>query len=456
MRRPGAVPSAGRASGWPKRVAFAVALAIAIAIAIGAVSGPRPILARPDEPHRLRERPGPAESRIAFGHGQSATVAGPARTTQTEGSYAWRRLSSPIGTRYAARAADGRIWLRSRSGNLDWLQAFSPDGRPLLSRASQDLIAAGAREIRAAGSLAEIWTVDAGGRIWLGPRVYDGSAWRVLAQDRDGQGFRLTWSEVSGLDADGEAVWVPFRSERSCAEQGTCVDIGLQAFDSDGPVAGRSVALADVPEAEALGLRAIYLPDARGTASAAVALARSQLHRRSERPGAEDYPLLGPPAEPGGLRNAGFLSTATQRPDGAPQALVWVEEQLPDGVTWRTVSAVWDDRAATWALLEDLGDGPLTADDPAHLRLVAAEWRPEADGLWCASTEGGVALRRLDGGWESVHDRGTIGLPADARILDLAAGADGRLWLVSDAGVWYYGPPPERILLQLPLLLRGR
>ena len=452
MRRPGPARKAGRRLLRPGLIA----IALIVSVALGEAGGSRRIGARgPDvllrpEPGRL-ETPWPEPKRLrAPGYG------GPLRAWQAVRPYAWQRLSSPAGVRYAARGSDGRVWLRALSDTEDWLQVYAPDGRRLLSLSSQALIEARWREIQAAGSLAEFWTVDSQNRIWLGPRYFDGAGWRSLAQNRSGQGFRLTWSAVSGLDADGGTVWVPFRSERDCAEQGTCVDSGLQAFDSEGALEGRAIALASVPEADALGLREVYLPAGLERASVAVALGRSQLHQLSARPNAFDHPFLGPPDEPGGLRNAGFLSTATQRPDGAPQAILWIEEQLREGLTWRTVTADWNDGAEAWGLVEDLSAGPLTAADPAHLRLVAADWRPEADGYWCASSEGSVAFHRTEGGWESTFDRDAIGLPARARILDLAAGAEGRLWLVSDAGIWYFGPVPDRFTLRLPLLLRGR
>jgi hypothetical protein len=107
---------------------------------------------------------------------------------------------------------------------------------------------------------------------------------------------------------------------------------------------------------------------------------------------------------------------------------------LPDGSAWRVV---WDaERGNALALLGEAGwqlvDAP-ALDALLGRRAARFTFAQTTDGLTWLGVDGGDRPSGLavlaDGGWTPV---GTLGSVVAPRVLDLAAGADGSLWVLAD------------------------
>jgi len=339
----------------------------------------------------------------------------------------------------------GVVWARSAGsgGASDAVVAIGADGRTRYRGPLEALIETRFETVRRLGSVADLWAVDPGGRVWLGPRFHDGSAWTVVARDGDGPLGRLRYDGRAFADADGQA-WVPFTATRTCPGLDPCDLRGLRAFTAAGQRS--EIMLGPAYEADGWGVADVHLQGAGDGSAGFAARAASRLALYLL-PAIEPipYPFLGPPANPGDLRNAGYATAAAGRPDGRLQVFTWVELQLPEGAQYRIFANTWHGGTTNpgWGDPEDLADCPLVGGGARDVRIVAAAWGRAAAGaqgeaLWLASSAGGVAQRR-DGRWPLAFTAREIGLGATARIRDLAVGPDGTLWLAADDGLYAYG-----------------
>jgi hypothetical protein len=306
-----------------------------------------------------------------------------------------------------------------------------------------------------AGSEPELWAVDDAGRIWLGPRYFDGRDWRTLARDRVTGDTRLTWGDVTLLDPARAMAWVPFRIETDdCPVGRDCVEIGLQAFDEHGEMPGEGFRLEYSAEAEARIPRGLHILAARRQDRGGIAFAPREILDLALADPRRHYPYLEIP-DPPGLRNAGFLSAAMRSPDGPYEAALWIElqDQQADP-TYMQVLARWSDGDARWLEASDLSASPLLDGDPANNFMVAGDWSADGRMQWFASSNGMAGARDRDGNWGPVFERTAIGMPAGARPLDLALALDDRVWLISDAGVFTYGVRSNAAPIYLPISLR--
>ncbi len=385
----------------------------------------------------------------------------------------WQRLPlAPAGADRATRASDGSLWIRASgrhpdpdgSPPADGLARYDAEGRLLFLGAASSFVEAERRELLQLGSVEELWSVDPAGRVWLGPRYHDGRRWTWLERDRQRDGLALRWSPGGALDPSWQ-YWVAFEQERSCPESGVCLQQGIQAFDAAGAIEVQRQIFDPEAEAARYALRSVFLLPDPEAEDVLPALALRALHRPPRQDSEVDYPLLGPP-EPGQLRNAGYRTAAARDAAGRPTAILYVEEQLPEGIRRRHLGSSWSP-ASGWDAPRDLAEGPLfeaAGVDPSQLRLVAADRMPApagsgAPGLWLASSAGGLAFRGDDGRWGAYFSAREIGLAPGERILDVTgvfAEEGPRIFLVSDSGSWYYGPELSRHRLLLPLVTKGR
>lgn len=354
------------------------------------------------------------------------------------------------GPSWVSRGWDGIIWIRFDPLGADETLAVGPEGLILTRGPTRELIASGHPRVRAEGSLRDFWSIDAAGRIWLGPAYHDGKAWRVLARDGRRGESQYRFEPQTLLDA-GDQAWVPYEIERSCGDPDGCLIRGLQAFGPEGPRSG--VFEFDTrSEADAYGLPWYFLlPMSGGRNASPVALGRQALYRLPN-PQPVDLPLLGTPV-PGGLRNSGYTTLAMRDEAGRPQVFTWVELQGRETVTPSLRVQSWEESRAAWTEPVELLDLPFSGSDPSTLRLVAGDRSPDGAALWLAASDGGVANRE-GGAWTRHFGRETIGLSSAARILDLAVGPDDAVWLVATDGVYRWGPEPRRFRLGLPWLAK--
>lgn len=289
-----------------------------------------------------------------------------------------------------------------------------------------------------AGTVDDVWAVDGAGRAWVGARFHDGSRWTVVGRDEiDPDG--ATRLEARAIVAADGLAWVPFTTAQACPGADPCDARGLAAFDGRGRRGG--LTFEPAYEADAFGLADVHL--LKPTADIApAAVGRMRLYVLPDTIGVA-HPLLGPPADPGGLRNAGYAGAASRRADGTLDIFTWVELQAPEGVSHHVFRNRWQPSAG-WDVPDDLSASPLFEGQTRNVRPSAAAWSPAVPGegesptLWLASSGGGVARWR-DGVWDARFEAADIGLPARSRIRDLAVGLDGTLWLAADDGLYSYG-----------------
>jgi hypothetical protein len=366
-------------------------------------------------------------------------------------NWVWTREAMPFARpQQVSRGRDGTLWIRFDPDGADETLAIGPEGLILARGATRDLIAANLPWLRAEGSLRDFWSVDLAGRVWLGPAYHDGRAWRVLARDGQRGESHYRFERQALLDAEDQA-WVPFEVKRECGDPEGCVIFGLQSFGPEGPRSG-AVELARVAEADAFGLPWYFLlPGAGGANAAVAALDRLALYRLPVVQ-AIALPLLGAPA-PGELRNAGYATLALRDESGRPQVFTWVEIQGRETITPSLLAQSWDERRSSWTESVDLTDAPFAPGGAGELRLVAGDRSPDGSALWLAASNGGLA-ERSQGAWTRRFGPDEIGLGSADRVLDLAVGNDGAIWLVATDGVHRWGPERRRFSLALPWLGR--
>jgi len=340
------------------------------------------------------------------------------------------------GVEALGQAVDGSVWIRlapSVGEDEPWAAALSPSGGTVVRPAPlRSLVASNLAWIRKLGDVEGFWSVDGGGRVWVGPAYHDGRRWTVLAKDGNLGGASLDYGWETLIDGRGN-VWVPFRLRREgCSDPADCIDDGLQAFGPEGP---RQLALDLAPSAaaEALGARR-YTLLSWGREAWALSPGAALRPPLAQPLG---YPLLGTP-QPGELRNAGYASAAWRGPKGGPQVALWVELQEPAGVREVHVLAAWDAAAAAWDQ-EALADCPLLGAPRREPRLTAGAHGAlsGSPALWLGSNRGEVALRWGAAWWH--WDAAAIGLSA-APIRSMLVDAAGGLWLGGPAGLARFGP----------------
>lgn len=353
--------------------------------------------------------------------------------------WAWQGWSGApaghAGVEALGQGADGSVWIRlaAAGGDEPWAAALAQSGgtmvRPMPLRA---LVEANLAWIRKLGDVEGFWSVDDGGRVWVGPAYHDGRRWTVLAKSATLGGARLDYAWETLIDGRGN-VWVPFRLQREgCSDPAACIDDGLRAFGPEGP-RPQALDLAPSADAEALGVRrfALLAWDQEAWALSPGAALRPPLAQ------ALSYPLLGTP-EPGNLRNAGYASGAWRGPKGGPQVALWVELQERTGVHEVQLLATWDAAVAAWEQ-EELVDCPILVAPRRSARLTAGAQGPlsGAAALWLGSSRGEVALRWGAAWWQ--WDAAAVGLPS-APIRAMLTDSGGQLWLGGPTGLARFGP----------------
>lgn len=354
--------------------------------------------------------------------------------------WAWRGWSGApaghAGVEALGQGADGSVWIRlaaAAGGDEPWAAALAPSGSTMVRPAPlRALVDANLPWIRKLGDVEGFWSVDDGGRVWVGPAYHDGRRWTVLAKSGTLGGARLDYAWETLIDGRGN-VWVPFRLQREgCSDPAACIDDGLRAFGPEGP-RQQALDLAPSAAAEALGVGrfALLAWEQEAWALSPGAALRPPLAQ------ALSYPLLGTP-EPGNLRNAGYASGAWRGPKGGPQVALWVELQERTGVREVQLLATWDAAVAAWEQ-EALADCPIVGPPRRDPRLTAGAqgMLSGAAALWLGSNRGEAALRWGAAWWQ--WDAAAIGLPA-APIRSLLADQSGQLWLGGPAGLARFGP----------------
>ncbi|RIL12269.1 hypothetical protein DCC79_02070 [bacterium] len=340
--------------------------------------------------------------------------------------------------------AGGGVWARALAApGSGWRSLGDPvvgidKGGKVRARGTlSTIVAQGHTGVVRTGTVEDLWAVDGAGRVWVGARFHDGARWTVVGRDESGPDGATRLEARAILDGTG-AAWVPFATASACPGTDPCDARGLAGFDARGRLG--SVTFEPLYEADAFGLADVHLR--AGNAAAPWAAARARIYALPETTGTP-YPLLGPPPNPGDLRNAGYAGAAARRADGGLDVFTWVERQVQTGVTYHVFRNRLDPDGS-WEAPDDLSAGPLFEGRVKTTRPAAAAWSPpDAAGgapaaLWLASSAGEVARWR-DGVWDVRFTGPEIGLTAGARIRDLAVGPDGTLWLAADDGLHSYG-----------------
>ena len=355
--------------------------------------------------------------------------------------WAWRPWTDApagsAGVQALSQAADGGIWVRldgADGADEPRVAALRPSGETMVQPAPiRTVVEANLALIRKLGSLEGLWSVDAGGRVWVGPAYHDGRRWTVLARDGTLGTARLDYGWDTLIDGRGN-LWVPYRLQREgCSDPAACVEDGLRAFGPEGP-RQQVLALAPSAAAEQLGAGRHSL---MSWGSDAWALAPGS----ALRPPLDqvlDYPLLGPP-EMGQLRNAGYATGAWRGPLGGPQVPLWVELQERTGIRELQLLATWNAATAAWEQ-EELTDCPVLAAPRRAPRLTAGA-RGQLGGvaaLWLGSNRGEVALRWASDWWQ--WDAAALGLPSTP-VRAMLTDKSGQLWLGGTGGLVRFGPP---------------
>jgi len=397
----------------------AVGLALAVLLARrGWVAAPSPAapptaLSASADPNRSAAAPAPADEAARPAGLKLMASAAPLPSTAV---------------RYAGVASDGTAWFRAApldASQPDTVVAVLPSGA---KSHYPDLRTAVERDyavIRAAGSMADFWGVDADGRVWIGPAYFDGQRWTEVAATADQAGGRVSYEDRVLVDSEGTA-WVPYRLETDCVVPGGCAVTGLAGFKPDGATAG-SLTFERPPDVDRLGLDSVFF--AQRDATLSIACAPKAFYGF---PGAQSFTYPGLRNTPGsGSLNSGYATAVTIAPSGAVEAFAWKQQTVdasPGTVTYSVTIYRWTGSQWQWTALTD---GPLFAGRARNTVVTAAAYAPDG-GLWLASSGNELAQKRGDA-WVDYFTPANS--PLGAPIHDLAVGGDGTLWVATAKGV---------------------
>jgi hypothetical protein len=373
------------------------------------------------------EAPGDAPLGLAWGR----TLDGDARFVEVDANArAWFRLADPGGGEDGVAVASLR--------------------RPVQQWADLETVVEDRHEeVLRLGTLRDFFAVDpAARRVWVGARYWVDGSWTTVSRDPSGVGGGLRHASRAVLDGESRAG-VPWQAVVDCPTPGGCVEHGLDRFTAEGEI-DAEIRFEPAPGAERDELLASHLlPLLDQTGQAWV------VGRRAMVPLADlEAPLAYPPlADENGAPNAGYVTAATRRPDGAPLVFLWVERRDRPTLVHELSAIAWVADGWVEALPADvLTAAPFLSGDPSFDRVVAAAF-DEAGRLWLAGNTGGVGVWSMEEqAWLARWSAAELGLPPDARIRDLAVGADGAVWLATSAGAWA-GARPVVGTLYLPIVL---
>lgn len=431
---------------------------------------------RPDAPAQSSATPPPTPTLLP-GRDPTAT---PPRLPGLDPNDSWERLvdarefDAAGGSGRVARAPDGTIWCRLRGDQRsDSLVALRAGQSAQRYASLEEAVARAYAEILAGGSLPGFWAVDPAGRVWIGPRFFDGQTWRSLAESIVQPGGEIRLGDEAVLDDSGRA-WISSRSETECERPEGCSRQSLRALDPAGRAAP-AIDLESDPLSEAYGVAAVQLLGGGGRRATALADSSTEatdsvaseadapaglgqalggtwavsprmLYRIPSGQAIEYPPLEAPPSgQPTALRNAGYASAAALDAAGRLLVLTWVELQSRAGDAVESAYFLdrWDDAIGGWGVSQQVaGPGSPSPFDPARERITAMG--ACADGsLWLGSSSGKLALW-TGSAWGERHLPGQSPLPP-APITDLACQADGRVLISTHDGLLRYRPDPGSV-----------
>jgi len=378
--------------------------------------------------------------------------------------------SADAGIRHMAAASDGSMWYRARGRRgRAVIIVLDPGGTP---KVFQNLKAAvndqQGRIRRLGGALSDFWTMDRRGRIWIGGDYFDGQRWVNVAGDDVRPEGGMAYAEKVLVDGEDRA-WLPLEADAECLRPTGCRLTGLRGF-GDAARFDREVTFKGVEEAGLYGVQDALLISAprRGGFVTAAGPGNGPGGDGPAQPAGGGgwvvtpgglyippdmtlipYPMLGPPqaAATSALRNAGYATAATVRPDGRLEVFTWVELHRPRGTEYRIYANVWN--GATWGQPVDLTSGLLFRGAVKHERVTAAAYAP--DGLlWIGTASGKIGNFKL-GLWGTVLEPGKpVDNPVRGTIRGLMVAPSGMLQVATDTGLYEYQNgrfDPKRILL---------
>lgn len=367
--------------------------------------------------------------------------------------------------------ADGARWFRTRGARAEdtIVLLTGPGAAPRVFDGLRAAVAAEYPRIRRSGTLSGFWAVDRQGRVWIGAEHFDGQVWRKLAADEaHPMGGRFPGAEalVDRLDQ----AWVPTHFRAECLRPQGCAARGLQVFTADGPP-GEEIGLPDTGGAEGFGVRPLRFLSGRGATTASLASSGQggDGAEGADQAGGQDwavtphglyllpatepvvYPMLGPPAQAGRLRNAGHASASALGPDGRLVVFTWIELQRPSGVEHRALANTWLGNG--WDQPVDLGGGTLWSPSLRFDRITAAAYALDG-ALWVGTSSGRVASR-IAGRWYHLFTEANSPLPADGPIRAIEIDGTGTVYIASSDGVLAYQPGRiDTRTIALPLLVK--
>lgn len=368
----------------------------------------------------------------------------------------WTRLGPeavPVAvdrTRLVRVAPDGSVWLRlaDPSGGPDRVAARFGDAWQAFDSMA-DAVGERYPEIRLQGTIPDLWSVDASGRVWIGPGYHNGTDMIRLAEESTGIGGRFALEERALLDREGNA-WVPFSASFDCPLPIGCRTAGLRAFDAAGDLT-IGVTFEPEPDAELYAVpaarllppervvpRELAMTDADATTASTLAEGDAWVVTPRFLYSLPDtspiaYPFLD--SSGGASRNAGYSTAAAVMPDGRLQVFTWVEKHESRLVTWHAYANTWLD--GTWDVWDLTAECPLLDGGAEFVRITAATY-DGAGALWLGSSEGEVAVWR-DGAWSDHFTPADTPLLPGRPITGITAGAGGSMWFVQPGGVFALG-----------------
>jgi len=357
-------------------------------------------------------------------------------------------------------AGDGVRWFRTDEPGYDDKVILMERDRKII-RVFESLrraVEAESARIRRQGSVRDLWEVDGAGRIWIGKGFYDGQRWTEVARDEDLTEGGARYEGRAVLDADDRA-WLPVLSTAECERPAGCALAGVRAFRPDGRIA-LDITLSPIDEVGRFGLPRVMLMSGRRTGPGRTVLAdpnRRQADGLAQAPGSETwivapeglflppatapvaYPSLeAPPPGSTILRNAGYATASTVRPDGRLAVLTWVEMQFPRGVTYHIFLNIW--MGDGWATPQDLTTGAMFRGAVKHERVTAAAYATDGT-LWIGTASGRVGSYKL-GVWGYTFSSANSPLSGEP-IREIMVDADGSVFIATASGVLGFTPGQE-------------
>lgn len=356
-------------------------------------------------------------------------------------------------------AGDGVRWFRvSEPGYDDKVIVVERDRKVIrVFDSLRRAVEAEYARIRRQGAVRDLWEVDGSGRVWIGKGYFDGQRWTEVARDEELTEGGARYEGRAVLDADDRA-WLPVLSTAECERPTGCALAGVRAFRPDGRIA-LEITLSPLDEVGRLDLPRVMLMSSRRTGPGRTVAGGSRVPPAPQQaPGAGEawivapeglylppstaavaYPSLDPPA-PGStaLRNAGYATASTVRPDGRLAVLTWVEMQFPRGVTYHIFLNVW--MGDGWASPQDLTGGAMFRGAVKHERVTAAAYASDGT-LWIGTASGRVGSYKL-GAWGYTFSSANSPLSGDP-IRDIMVDADGSVYIATASGVLGFTPGQE-------------